>query len=145
MARLTKKDFKGLLKECLREILLEEGMIGSTSSANKLVVSENKQLNRNNLKNNKLVEEPKINNPVLMENIQRLSSAAGEKASLYAKLLEDTAVTTLQEQNLPGEKGAIKVESVYTEEHLQEDLSALQGLSDDGNISKWAQIAFSKK
>jgi hypothetical protein len=155
MARLTKKDLKNLFKECLREILLEEGLIASSN--NRPIVSENKKLDRNLLRdkirqqvsddNEDIVSS--INNQGLLENIKHIASDVGagsKNANLYAQILADTAMTTLQDQNIPGETGGVRLEglNVYTKEQAIKDSESLQTLS-SGDLGQWAKIAFSKK
>jgi hypothetical protein len=165
MARLTKKDLKNLLKECLREIMLEEGLIVKTNeSSKKPQINNNSNIPLNEQKKQlrqkilsmqedsttgitgNVIES--IDNPMLLENINKLANGAGngnsKQANLFAQLLADTAVTTLQKQNVPGEHGGVVLESLnaYSEEQQEADLEQLSGL---GDMSHWAKVAFSKK
>lgn len=139
--KLTKKELKSILKECMREIMQEEGML-STKSLNESRQPLNQQSNPN---------VPKQNN-MLLEKVNNLASQLsigtdGKNKSMFAEILADTAMNTLQKQMEPGMRGVSGLinESTYSEQQLDQEIDTLTQFSTSGNTSDWAKIAFGGK
>jgi len=147
MAKLTKQSFKALLKECLMEILEEENVIfvkeskGNVSKPNRQKLQ---QMIREEISEPKSVEQT-VDNPFLKESINNLSENLSmldkSKRSIYESIFEDTARTTYQEmiQNDVNYSGpALKP----TAQQLKEDEEVLKEMTMDGDLSRWAAVAF---
>jgi hypothetical protein len=150
MARLTRKDLKNLLKECLLEILREEKILAPLKE--NLVTNNNKHvLNENPYNNQQKSNVLPINNKnsALIETVQTVANAFGSKSSMFADLLADTAMTTLQAQRnggLPGDRlGEGMILESFVEAEQKNDVQSLQNLAPDGDVKKWAKFAFAKK
>lgn len=149
MARLTKKDLKLILKECLREILLEEGIIGEQK--NNIVARQNSYNYNNNNNNLPVQSQQNLAKKALLENVNMLANATGEKSSMYADILADTAMTTLQAQNQlePRGRSMPVVQEFYSEEQADQDAQSIHQLTEQfssvGDMSHWARLAFAKK
>ena len=149
MARLTRKDLKSLLKECLLEILKEEKILAplkeNITANNKPILNENPYISQQ--KSNGLPINNK--NSALIETVQTVASAFGSKSSMFADLLADTAMTTLQAQRnggLPGDRlGEGMILESFVEAEQKSDVQTLQNLAPDGDVKKWAKFAFAKK
>jgi len=150
MARLRREDLKKLLKECLLEILTEEKLLvplkENIATNNKILLNDNPYTS----------QQPKINilptnnkNSALIESVQSVANAFGSKSGMFADLLADTAMTTLQAQRnggLPGDRlGDGMILESFVEEEQKNDTNALQTLAPDGDVKKWAKFAFAKK
>jgi hypothetical protein len=150
MARLKREDLKKLLKECLLEILREEKMLAPLKenfvpSNEKVVLNGNPYAGQQ--KPNVLPTNNK--NSALIESVQSVANAFGSKSGMFADLLADTAMTTLQAQRnggLPGDRlGDGMILESFVEEEQKNDTNALQSLAPDGDVKKWAKFAFAKK
>ena len=151
MARLKREDLKKLLKECLLEILREEKILSPLKE--NFVTNNNKTLLN---ENPYTAQQPKINvlptnnkNSALIESVQSVANAFGSKSGMFADLLADTAMTTLQAQRNgggPGDRlGDGMILESFVEEEQKNDTNALQTLAPDGDVKKWAKFAFAKK
>lgn len=165
MARLTKKELKNILKECLVEILREDNVL---SSLKENINKSKNNINQNNITKRKLTLEEKnrlknqltddsednsrsniknINNSVLVENIAALSEAVGSingKKDLFADILADTAATTYQKQAEYGVRGTVLLEENYSNDEMEKEISTLQDIA-GGDLNHWAKVAFNKK
>ena len=142
MAKLTKKELKGILKECLKEILHEEGIL---LAENRMVhgqennSEENTEVRRNNFAKTRLFEQV---------NSVANSFSSKDETDLMRKIFQDTAITTLQKQEANGHSVGLQGVSVpiLSEEASNhqnlEDKKQLSNLSMDGDISRWAKVAF---
>lgn len=126
--KLTKKEFKDLLKECILE-LAQEGKIfqGTMQGQNPIA-------------------EEKSTNGVLTEAIdittRMVTKGDPSKAALFKSIIEDTARTTLQKQlqhDLKGGDGLMS--EVATPEDKEFDQAQI-GMFAASN--RWAQVAFGK-
>jgi hypothetical protein len=158
--KTTKTEFKALLKECLKEVLEEEGLLKNTkehsykrNSANEMIAT------KTSIPENKIEEEKNGVNPLLMEKVEQLSNSISngnkEQNDLMRKIFADTALTTLQEQLVPGdslgmydptELVSAKASNItITKNKSNTNHDDLKALSVDGDVSRWAKVAFSKK
>lgn len=139
MAKLTKNELKSILKECLKEILHEEGILLAEGSA----VSrkeETEQTQRQNAAKTRL-----------FEHVNSVASNFGE-SDVMRKIFEDTAITTLQKQEanghsvgLAGGASVPMLSEVASVEQVKQDKQQLSNLSFGGDISRWAKVAFANK
>jgi len=168
MARLTKSGLKAILKEtlkeCIREILVEEPQIFE----NQLKMASNIQ-KTNPAAPTRKVENPRqvaqdlvaksfadennsfgLENSMLAENINSIAASFGiggdsSQQDLMKEIFTDTAVTTLQQQHEIGMTGGtIPMNLPATEEQAKEDEESLKKLSVCGDMSRWAKVAFAK-
>ncbi len=163
MAQLSKSGLKELLKECLIEIFTEEEEIleSISNKVKKVVVpktiaaplKEEKQQKSSKGSSRKVAqdlvdrsmsgvnEQSLIENPALTEAVNsvthELTMHDKSKSGIMKDILTDTAATTLQIQ----ENGEMPV----TKEQEEIDSASLEVLSEQGNISRWADVAFAKK
>ena len=150
MARLRREDLKKLLKECLLEILTEEKLLiplkENIATNNKILLNDNPYTSQQS-KINTLPTNNK--NSALIESVQSVANAFGSKSGMFADLLADTAMTTLQAQRNgggPGDRlGDGMILESFVEEEQKNDTNALQTLAPDGDVKKWAKFAFAKK
>ena len=134
MAKLSRSALKGIVKECLVEIL-SEGLSGNALDLNegysrKPQASRRKTRTRNDHGNRAPVDTVSFNSAV-DNTVKKVTNDP-----VMAALLADTATTTLQEQYAAGEPGAsVSEEGVALES---------QGADIFGEASQnWAQLAFS--
>jgi len=149
MAKITRGELKKILKECLREILKEEGMLVEAKKrqpAPAATPTGERTAIRKELRQ-RMNSEAHVANPRLMEHVNSLAAAVGDssKVDMMRTLLEDTANTTLQEQLEMGSGVARGLVLPPTEKQTREDLEAVQSLALDGDVTHWAKIAFANK
>ena len=144
MARLTKEILKSLMRECIEEIFEEKNLVLMKEGARAAPVAPAPAA-RPTAQPEAPAERPaRRENPMLVENINRLASSLAitspDKQSLYADIFADTAANTLQEQVEPG-KGNVQAIEV-TPEVMEKEVEQLEHLSIDGDIGRWAAVAF---
>ena len=139
MAKVSKSLLKEIVKECLVEILAE-GLTGGNVDTLKESV-ENVSYARN--RNIKSMLPPKNSKKVVNENFKentRKVISAATSDPVMAALLEDTANTTLQEQNsADGAKFAAKPQDEVSQVVADAEPSELFGEASNN----WAHLAFS--
>lgn len=140
MAKVSKELLKEIVKECLVEILAE-GLTGGNTEALAESVSSVASTRSRSIQNMLPPKESKkVANKNFQENTRKVINAA-TKDPVMAALLEDTANTTLQEQNSadgPGKFAGKHNDSAsrIVAEANPEDLFGEAS-------SNWAQLAFS--
>lgn len=152
MARLTKETLKGIFKECLREILKEEGIIQNLKENVKFSRSPSPMLNES-VDDDGDDDQPQLNNEqeaVMLESIRSLSRGmghSGKNANLYAELLADTALKTLPEQMSSDmtSQGKTGIPEVYTKKAQEKDMADLKSLTGGADLTRWSKVAFAKK
>lgn len=155
--KITKLQFKSLMKECLTE-LINEGAFdkklekiaeaklksGALVESNRKIVSEIKSTSEKHPPSKQ--EIPQNINPRLYEAVKLATSAqpAGRK-SLFEEIMLDTAMTTLQNQIANGDgfgaTGGLYQNIPISSEVVASDTAQLEALS-GGNMSRWATAAF---
>ena len=163
MTVLTKKELKGILKECLKEILREEGVVlaESATTTKRSALLSNDPRKRTSSPGSVPSPASKVKNNKLIETIDNLAGDFAVKgdaaADMMRNILADTAATTLQEQHAGGHQfgagagsGMMPLDAAglampVSEEKIAQDVAELQALSVDGNTSRWAQVAFASK
>lgn len=155
--KLTKKELKGILKECLKEIFKEDPDILLTSAISQ-ALAEQKQLSpRKQSKKEQQVNEVltnsvdvpvEIENPFLKEKVDILTESivvgSNKDKALYKSIFQDTAINTLQRQN-EGVNADPSIGLPASPQEIIQDKAQLKTLSSDGDIKHWAAVAFRKK
>lgn len=134
MAKVSRNMLKSIVKECLLEILSEGINNGNTQ-----------QLKENlNFKDSYIEKESnnKVKNPSFEDNTKKIISKATSDP-VMASILEDTAKTTLQEQNGADQpnKFIAKQSDQYSQAVSESDPMEMFG----GSSNNWASLAFSNK
>jgi len=165
MATLTKKELKSVLKECLREILKEEGMFlseaASSGKKKNTRASSKRAVAPETVSTPAAAVPPPVQNSKLMETVNGVAEQFGvhgeEQANLMRSILADTAASTLQEQmgaghsvgaagsagGMPVDVGAMPMPA--TPQQRAQDEAELKSLSVEGDTSRWAAVAFAGK
>lgn len=137
MAKVSRSMLKSIVKECLVELLAEGLSGGDTESLN-----ESLSLRDTIPSAAETFSSSKVVNPRFEEKTQQIISQA-TKDPIMASILEDTAQTTLQEQNgadRPNQFTA-KPTDTYSQIASESDpMSMFEGASEN-----WASLAFSDK
>ena len=137
MAKVSRSMLKSIVKECLVELLAEGLSGGDTESLN-----ESLSLRDTIPSTAKTFSSSKVVNPNFEEKTKQVISQA-TKDPIMASILEDTAQTTLQEQNgadRPNQFTA-KPTDTYSQIASESDpMSMFEGASEN-----WASLAFSDK
>lgn len=135
MAKLTKGTLKELLRECLVELMEEEGISfikeGAPASATPRPTAPESAAR---VPASPAPARP-IENQMLKESIKELT---GNMPDMFASIFEDTARTTLQEQ-LANEG---KVVLPPSEEAMAADETVLKEMAEGGDLGRWASVAF---
>jgi hypothetical protein len=138
MAKVTKELLKEIVKECLVEILAE-GINGGDSNQLRESISTKKE-NRMPNSIRKMMPPKKTKNESFEKNISNVIASATSDPIL-SSILEDTAKTTLQEQN--SADGSNKFVARHNDEASkivsESDPAELFG----GSANNWAKLAFS--
>ena len=149
MSKLTKNDLKGIVKECLLEILAEG--LGAPAKAKKSL-SPKQKLRRalNEKKNRRLGSDTEFNeesenltaNPGFDSKImQTVKSATNDP--ILAEILADTAQTTLQEQlSADSKKGLQSVGQHGDQAAKIAESASPDELFGEEVAGKWASLAF---
>lgn len=156
--KMSKAQFKTLMKECLTELINEGAfdkkleriaeskikMPASTSSQGGLLFGNQSP----GLPRLVSEEQPGIN-PRLLEAVKNVTSAqpAGRKG-LFEEIMMDTALTTLQKQigsgDAFGAAGALYNDVPISQEVIAHDEAQLKAMA-GGDPSRWAMAAFGNK
>ena len=141
MAKVSRSMLKSIVKECLVELLAEGLSGGDTSSLNESLISTN---STSNFKQAAMPTQSskKVANERFEENTNKAISQATNDP-VMASLLQDTAKTTLQEQNTADRPGhfASKQTDTYSQIASESDpMEMFEGVSNN-----WAALAFSDK
>ena len=135
MAKVSRSMLKSIVKECLVELLAEGLSGGDTESLN-----ESLSLRDTIPSTAETFSSPKVVNPRFEEKTKQIISQA-TKDPIMASILEDTAQTTLQEQNGADRpyQFTAKPTDTYSQIASESDpMSMFEGASEN-----WAALAFS--
>lgn len=150
-SKLTKRDLKGIVKECLIEILAE-GLVGNGRPTQLKEQLSTKNLGRN--KKNSYLESIKNDlteadnskkaNPNFSKNINSIVNGITDDPILN-EVLRDTAATTLQNQNNAESKRGASMVSEVAGDKAQKIVSRSEPeeLFGAETSEKWAALAFS--
>jgi len=135
MAKVSRSMLKSIVKECLVELLAEGLSGGDTESLN-----ESLSLRDAIPSTEKTFSSSKVVNPRFEEKTKQVISQA-TKDPVMASILEDTAQTTLQEQNgadRPNQFTAKPTDTYSQIANESDPMSMFEGASEN-----WAALAFS--
>lgn len=142
MAKVSRSMLKSIVKECLVELLAEGLSGGDTESLNEslqrnYIEKPQRSTRMNSIKSS---STSKVVNPNFEEKTRQIISSATSDP-IMASLLEDTAKTTLQEQNSADSpnKFTAKPTDSYSQAVSESDPMELFG----GASNNWASLAFS--
>ena len=136
MAKVSRKELKGIVKECLMEILAE-GLLHDVPSAPK---RKKRRPAPSAIPRAAIKEEPQVDeefSDMINERVLGLTSDP-----IMAEIFKDTAMTTLQQQ-LGAEENprAVTATDVASQQVANSDLGDLFG----GSADRWASLAFAEK
>ena len=140
MAKLTRTQLKGIVKECLVEILVE-GLDNDTGASNGAPMRESVSLKQKLPKPNLIENSRPATDHVRFESAVKQSVSELTNSSMMADIFSDTARTTLQEQlanEVPGTAQMSDLSSPGSQEQIG-DPSEIFAASE-----KWAALAFSE-
>jgi hypothetical protein len=135
MAKVSRSMLKSIVKECLVELLAEGLSGGDTESLN-----ESLSLRDTIPSKSETFSSSKVANPRFEEKTKQIISQA-TKDPIMASILEDTAQTTLQEQNgadRPNQFTAKPTDTYSQIANESDPMSMFEGASEN-----WATLAFS--
>ena len=141
MAKVSRSMLKSIVKECLVELLAEGLNNGNSEELNEsLSKPQNKASRSIRMNPEKTSLKEKVINPAFEEKTKQVISNATNDP-VMAALLEDTAKTTLQEQNSADSpnKFTVKPTDTYSQAVNESDPMELFG----GASNNWASLAFS--
>jgi len=146
--KLNKIQFKKILKECIRELIVE-GAFNNVIKEN----VETEYPNRRPAANDFVPNPREVGTQTPNDRLKEIAKIAAQDASkgdpksaaMMASIFEDTARTTLQSQM--GAEGKGGGGDVYTgnPEEEQKEMKTLDALSGGRGVSHWATVAFGKK
>lgn len=147
--KLTKGEFRLMIKECIRELITEgafnqilsESITGNVLPNSATVTGQNQQFS-GNINQQQSNVNPHLQN-IIQNTAKMVTAARPQQAGLYAALLEDTAKTTLQKMLLNDSQmrsggNMIVEDNTPVSAHEVQDL---QALSVGGDMKRWAAIA----
>lgn len=143
MAKVSRSMLKSIVKECLVE-LLAEGLSEGDSQDLSESFSHSKKSGKKSLKSIAVGSNNKSNviNPRFEEKTKQLISNA-TKDPVMASILEDTASTTLQEQNGADRPNQFTAKPTDTYSQIASESDPMEMF--EGSSSNWAALAFSNK
>jgi hypothetical protein len=137
--KVTREFLKGLIKECLVEILrdgISESAAPLAEAARRPVQQQQRQASRQNTQQQRPQQQPRMNNPLAMA----VKQSAGGNAVMES-ILADTAMTTLQQQiQADGMSRPNVPAAAYAAD--EPDIAALQEAANKDGDSPWAALAF---
>lgn len=135
MAKVSRSMLKSIVKECLVELLAEGLSGGDTESLN-----ESLSLRNTVTKAEKTFTSSKVVNPRFEEKTKQVISQA-TKDPIMASILEDTAQTTLQEQNTADRPNQFTAKPIDTYSQIVNESDPMEMFG--GVSNNWASLAFS--
>ena len=142
MAKASRSMLKSIVKECLVEILAEGLTGGDTQELNESLKRNHSEKSQKKFRmmSENVSPANKVINPNFEDKTKQIISNATSDP-VMASLLEDTAKTTLQEQNSADSpnKFTAKPTDSYSQAVSESDPMELFG----GSSSNWASLAFS--
>ena len=142
MAKVSRSMLKSIVKECLVE-LLAEGLSGGGSES----LDESLRLEpKATFKQEMMPEERKSSNKVVNPNFEQKTKqiiSQATKDPIMASILEDTASTTLQEQNTADRPNQFTAKPTDTYSQIVNESDPMEMFG--GVSNNWAALAFSDK
>jgi hypothetical protein len=141
MAKVSRSMLKSIVKECLVELLAEGLSSGDTDSLNEsFSLKENYNNSNQGLKRKKTSSSNKVINPKFEEKTKQIISSATNDP-IMTSILEDTAQTTLQEQNTADRPNKFSAKNIDIYSRAVEESDPMEMF--EGSSSNWASLAFS--
>tara|TARA_B100001989_G_C24432823_1_gene409897 strand:- start:157 stop:594 length:438 start_codon:yes stop_codon:yes gene_type:complete len=141
MVKVSRSMLKSIVKECLVELLAEGLSGGDTSSLNEsLSLKENSDSLNKSLRNKEASSSNKVVNPKFKEKTKQIISSTTSDP-IMASILEDTANTTLQEQNTADKPNKFTAKNIDIYSKAVEESDPMEMF--EGSSSNWASLAFS--
>ena len=143
MAKVSRSMLKSIVKECLVELLAEGLSGGDTESLNEsLSLKETYSDIEQDFKPVRKTSERKVVNHNFEQKTKQIISNA-TKDPIMASILEDTANTTLQEQNTADRPNQFTAKPIDTYSQIANEADPMELFG--GSSSNWAALAFSDK
>ena len=142
MAKVSRSMLKSIVKECLVELLAEGLSGGDTASLNESLSLDSKAT----FKQEMMPEESKSLNKVVNPNFKQKTKQVISQATndpIMASILEDTAQTTLQEQNTADRPNQFTAKPTDTYSQIANESDPMEIFG--GASNNWAALAFSDK
>ena len=141
MAKVSRSMLKSIVKECLVELLAEGLSGGDTSSLNESLTSTN---STSNFKQAAMPTQSskKVVNERFEDNTNKVISQATNDP-IMASILQDTAKTTLQEQNGVDRPNQFTAKPTDTYSQIASESDPMEMF--EGAANNWASLAFSDK
>ena len=141
MAKVSRSMLKSIVKECLVELLAEGLSGGDTSSLNESLASTN---STSNFKQAAMPVQSseKVVNERFEDNTNKVIAQATNDP-VMASILQDTAKTTLQEQNGADRPNQFTAKPTDTFSQIASKSDPMEMF--EGAANNWASLAFSDK
>ena len=139
MAKVSRSMLKGIVKECLVE-LLAEGLSGGDTRELNESISNNAASFKNSVKRTQKPAAKKVVNESFEENTRKVISNTTSDP-VMASLLEDTAKTTLQEQNSADSSNRFSAKATDSYSRAVDSSDPVELFGEASN--NWAALAFS--
>lgn len=139
MAKVSRSMLKSIVKECLVE-LLAEGLSGGDTRELNESISNNAVSFKNSVKRTQKPAAKKVVNESFEENTRKVISNTTSDP-VMASLLEDTAKTTLQEQNSADSSNRFAAKATDSYSRAVDSSDPVELFGEASN--NWAALAFS--
>lgn len=139
MAKVSRSMLKSIVKECLVE-LLAEGLSGGDTRELNESISNNAVSFKNSVKRTQKPTSKKVVNESFEENTRKVISNTTSDP-VMASLLEDTAKTTLQEQNSADSSNRFAAKATDSYSRTVDSSDPVELFGEASN--NWAALAFS--
>lgn len=139
MAKVSRSMLKSIVKECLVE-LLAEGLSGGDTRELNESISNNAVSFKNSVKRTQKPTSKKVVNESFEENTRKVISNTTSDP-VMASLLEDTAKTTLQEQNSADSSNRFSAKATDSYSRAVDSSDPVELFGEASN--NWAALAFS--
>ena len=139
MAKVSRSMLKSIVKECLVE-LLAEGLSGGDTRELNESISNNAVSFKNSIKRTQKPAAKKVVNESFEENTRKVISNTTSDP-VMASLLEDTAKTTLQEQNSADSSNRFAAKATDSYSRAVDSSDPVELFGEASN--NWAALAFS--
>ena len=139
MAKVSRSMLKSIVKECLVE-LLAEGLSGGDTRELNESISNNAASFKNSVKRTQKPAAKKVVNESFEENTRKVISNTTSDP-VMASLLEDTAKTTLQEQNSADSSNRFSAKATDSYSRAIDSSDPVELFGEASN--NWAALAFS--
>ena len=139
MAKVSRSMLKCIVKECLVE-LLAEGLSGGDTRELNESISNNAVSFKNSVKRTQKPAAKKVVNEIFEENTRKVISNTTSDP-VMASLLEDTAKTTLQEQNSADSSNRFAAKATDSYSRAVDSSDPVELFGEASN--NWAALAFS--